>query len=28
VYATPSDGRSGGGYVSYDTAGAFVKVCC
>jgi len=28
VYATPDDGRSGGGYVSYDTAGAFVKVCC
>jgi hypothetical protein len=28
VYASPSDGRSGGGYVSYDTAGAFVKVCC
>jgi hypothetical protein len=28
VYATPTDGRSGGGYVSYDTAGTFVKVCC
>ncbi|MGH9273617.1 MAG: hypothetical protein ACRDZU_03130 [Acidimicrobiales bacterium] len=28
VYATPDDGRSGGGYVRYDTAGAFVKVCC
>lgn len=28
VYATPTDGRSGGGYVSYDTAGALVKVCC
>jgi hypothetical protein len=28
VYATPTDGRSGGGYVSYDTAGSFVKVCC
>ena len=28
VYATPVDGRSGGGYVSYDTAGTFVKVCC
>lgn len=28
VYATPSDGRSGGGYVSYDTAGALVGVCC
>lgn len=28
VYASPSDGRSGGGYVSYDTAGTFVKVCC
>jgi hypothetical protein len=28
VYAVPTDGRSGGGYVSYDTAGTFVKVCC
>jgi hypothetical protein len=28
VYATPTDGRSGGGYVSYDTAGTLVKVCC
>jgi hypothetical protein len=28
VYATPADGRGGGGYVSYDTAGALVKVCC
>jgi hypothetical protein len=28
VYATPTDGRSGGGYVSYDTAGTFVEVCC
>jgi hypothetical protein len=28
VYATPDDGRSGGGYVSYDTAGVFVKACC
>ena len=28
VYASPTDGRSGGGYVSYDTAGTFVKVCC
>lgn len=28
VYATPTDGRSGGGYVSYDTAGTFVDVCC
>ena len=28
VYATPTDGRSGGGYVSYDTAGALVGVCC
>lgn len=28
VYASPSDGRSGGGYVSYDTAGALVNVCC
>ncbi len=28
VYATPTDGRSGGGYVSYDTAGTMVRVCC
>lgn len=28
VYAVPADGRSGGGYVSYDTAGALVRVCC
>lgn len=28
VYAVPTDGRSGGGYVSYDTAGALVTVCC
>lgn len=28
VYATPTDGRSGGGYVSYDTSGTLVKVCC
>lgn len=28
VYASPSDGRSGGGYVSYDTAGNLVRVCC
>ena len=28
VYASPTDGRSGGGYVSYDTAGTFVGVCC
>jgi hypothetical protein len=28
VYASPSDGRSGGGYVSYTTDGTFVKVCC
>jgi hypothetical protein len=28
VYAAPSDGRSGGGYVSYDTASGFVSVCC
>jgi hypothetical protein len=26
VYATPSDGRSGGGYVQYTLAGTFVKV--
>jgi hypothetical protein len=28
VYASPTDGRSGGGYVSYDTAGTLVRVCC
>lgn len=28
IYATPVDGRSGGGYVSYDTAGTLVSVCC
>jgi hypothetical protein len=28
VYATPTDGRSGGGYISYDTNGQFVKACC
>lgn len=28
VYASPTDGRSGGGYVSYDTAGTFVDTCC
>ena len=28
VYTVPTDGRSGGGYVSYDTAGALVRVCC
>ena len=28
VYASPTDGRSGGGYVSYDLAGNLVKVCC
>ena len=28
VYATPTDGRSGGGYVSYDTTGTLVRVCC
>jgi hypothetical protein len=28
VYATPTDGRSGGGYVTYTTAGVFQKVCC
>lgn|GEM_PF-3361143 len=28
VYAAPTDGRSGGGYVSYDPAGALVGVCC
>ena len=26
VYATPTDGRSGGGYVQYTLAGTFVKV--
>jgi hypothetical protein len=28
VYATPADGRSGGGYISYDTAGNHVNTCC
>jgi hypothetical protein len=28
VYATPSDGRSGGGYVTYTPDGSFVDVCC
>jgi hypothetical protein len=28
VYASPTDGRSGGGYISYDTAGALVDTCC
>jgi hypothetical protein len=28
VYATPSDGRSGGGYVTYTPDGTFVEVCC
>jgi hypothetical protein len=28
VYASPADGRSGGGYVSYDRSGTLVKVCC
>jgi hypothetical protein len=29
VYATPDDGRSGGGYVSYQaTDGAYVATCC
>ena len=28
VYAVPVDGRSGGGYVSYDTTGALVDTCC
>ena len=28
VYATPTDGRSGGGYVKYDTTGALVGTCC
>lgn len=26
VYASPTDGRSGGGYVQYTLAGTFVKV--
>lgn len=26
VYATPTDGRSGGGYVSYDTTGTLVRI--
>ena len=28
VYASPTDGRSGGGYVTYTTGGTFEKVCC
>jgi hypothetical protein len=28
VYASPVDGRSGGGYVSYTADGALVRVCC
>jgi hypothetical protein len=28
VYASPADGRSGGGYVSYTTAGEYVETCC
>jgi hypothetical protein len=28
VYAQPTDGRSGGGYVSYTKDGTFVKACC
>lgn len=28
VYASPSDGRSGGGYVTYRPDGTFVEVCC
>jgi hypothetical protein len=28
VYASPSDGRSGGGYVTYAPDGTFQKVCC
>ena len=26
VYATPTDGRSGGGYVQYTLDGTFVKI--
>lgn len=28
VYASPADGRSGGGYVTYDRGGNLVRVCC
>ena len=28
VYASPADGRSGGGYVSYTADGTLVKTCC
>lgn len=28
VYASPTDGRSGGGYVTYTPDGTFVQVCC
>jgi hypothetical protein len=28
VYASPTDGRSGGGYVSYTADGTVVRVCC
>lgn len=28
VYTVPTDGRAGGGYVSYDLAGTVVNVCC
>ena len=28
VYTRPTDGRSGGGYVTYTPDGAFVQVCC
>lgn len=28
VYASPSDGRSGGGYVTYVPDGTFVQRCC
>lgn len=28
VYTTPTDGRSGGGYVTYTTAGIYQKTCC
>lgn len=28
VYVSPLDGRSGGGYASYDTAGSHVETCC
>jgi hypothetical protein len=28
VYASPADGRSGGGYVTYLTDGSFLQRCC